>query len=110
MPERKPYRDTVPGREGPAAATVIPDRAMPLRKWFAGAVGILALNLLAAVGIDVGAILEPIIDPFVDVDEETIETGARTAIGALAGVYLWPEYLSLPEALRGIVDRVLGRR
>lgn len=94
-----------------ANATLVPDSWVPQRKWFAGLLGAVVLNLVSGF-VDVGAVLEPAIslalDPFgVEATPETIEAAARSAVGWAAGQYLWPEWRSLPATLRRFGRTVL---
>lgn len=95
----------------PAPELEIVPTNVPQRKWFAAAAGALALQGLAAIGVDVGELGSSVAD-FLGLggDPDSIEAGTRTAIGALAAHYLWPEYLNLPAAGRALVDRLLGGR
>lgn len=118
----KPYQTEVPatrvkvrsnhGRTGSSSgptipATVVPDNNVPNRKWFAAAAGLVVVNGAAALGLDIGAFVVELADQVgLDVSEAEAEAEIRSAIGALAGAYVWPEWLTLPEFVRSALRKL----
>ena len=87
--------------------TVVPGGKTPNRKWFAGAAGLVVVNGAAALGLDVGELVVDLAGSIgLDVSEAEAEAEIRSAIGALAGVYVWPEWLSLPQFVREAIAKI----
>lgn len=87
--------------------TFIPDSWVPRRKWFATAVGMIALNVAAALGFDVGSwVVDGAQALGFDVTQEKADTLITTGLGALAGQYVWPEWRNLPSAVRAAVRKL----
>lgn len=104
LKQLKPYRT---GAASGLSATVVPDNATPNRKWFAAAAGLVVVNGLAALGVDIGAIVVDAADKVgLGVSEVEAEAEIRSAIGALAGAYVWPEWLGLPEFVRSALRKL----